>query len=109
MFSQVDEEDYQEWLDKIIEIIQKQPCKYTNSPKYAFPTKPVTIIIITLYLFVCYLHDKILQPLKVNTMIIVQNTEIQEAVRLRNIAAVLPCIYICFIFSNFLANRQGYM
>lgn len=27
VFSQVDEADCQEWLDKIIEIIQKQPCK----------------------------------------------------------------------------------
>ena len=26
----VDDEDRNEWLDKIIEIVQKQPCKFTQ-------------------------------------------------------------------------------
>lgn len=30
VFSQVDEDEFQEWLDKIIEIVQKQPCKYSS-------------------------------------------------------------------------------
>jgi hypothetical protein len=35
VFSQVDESDCQEWLDKIIEIVQKQPCKWFSWKSFA--------------------------------------------------------------------------
>jgi len=28
VFSQVEEDEFQEWLDKVIDIVQKQPCKH---------------------------------------------------------------------------------